>query len=212
MNDRTEEDLSLDFSAFVAHEVYRLSEVIRITLERVDFQSPIESKNFDLVRHASNRLHYISEFALLSSKLRSGILSAHVIILNLESIFDSILPQLELLFRGDFKRVQFLKCEVGTFQADPVLLEFALINIIENALKYGKDEITVSAQTENDELHITVKNQRLDENSETLKSESPSWGIGHKLLLKIAELHGGAFLYSDDGNQVLSRLVIPNPE
>jgi two-component system osmolarity sensor histidine kinase EnvZ len=105
----------------------------------------------------------------------------------------------------------------------PLLLERALVNLLDNAIKYGGGEITVRlAQTQQAvEISVTDRGAGIPAHErETVKrpfvrldaarSDTTGSGLGLAIVERAAQLHGGQFILSDNpAGGLVAKLVFP---
>jgi two-component system osmolarity sensor histidine kinase EnvZ len=105
----------------------------------------------------------------------------------------------------------------------PLLLERALVNLLDNAIKYGGGEITVRlAQTQQAvEISVADRGAGIPEHErETVKrpfvrldaarSDATGSGLGLAIVARAAQLHGGQFILSDNPEGgLLAKLMLP---
>ena len=93
-------------------------------------------------------------------------------------------------------------------KANPALLESALRNVVDNALRYGASQVKVDAQSTGAGVRITVRDDgpgvseadrmRLTERFfRVLGSEQTGSGLGLSIVARIVALHGGVLRFED---------------
>ena len=108
--------------------------------------------------------------------------------------------------------------------ADPPLLSGAILNLISNAIKYGrpKTEIRVSCHAVTDEVLIMVHNfgrpvgkqeiPRIFEpyyRASNPESSKTGWGLGLAFVKRIAEKHGGSVRAQSTADGMLFEIRLP---
>jgi len=105
----------------------------------------------------------------------------------------------------------------------PKALSRALVNLLENARKYGGTEITVETRAENDEILIEVldrgpgipegeieRMKRPFTRLENARTNATGTGLGLAIVERIARLHGGRLeLLPRAGGGLIARLCLP---
>lgn len=203
------DDGTLDTAAFfpiLAHEVYRLSEVIKTSIGDVKSQSIMQDSELDLSRRAAAQLYNLAEFALMASRSEQKIIKAHPVRFNLVTSISDAIDSLKIAYPDAKTRIRELNFSLTNIDADPVLIEFALSNMLENALKYGSGDIEISVRLENSTVIIQVENLScidfLIQEEHGASNTRISWGIGLNLLRQIAKAHGGYFVFEDESHSV----------
>ena len=102
-------------------------------------------------------------------------------------------------------------------QVDPILLERALLNLLSNAMRFGKKElpITMTVELTPAAVHLQLKNACASSDSDLLTAAfrratergaipDPRWGLGLGLpvALSIARLMGGTIAVDVDSDQM----------
>lgn len=112
---------------------------------------------------------------------------------------------------------------VGLFAVRPLLLERALVNLLDNAIKYGGGEITVRFAQTQQAVEISVADMGVGipaHERETVKrpfvrlnaarSDTTGSGLGLAIVERAAQLHGGKFILSESiGGGLIAKLVLP---
>ena len=129
-------------------------------------------------------------------------------LLDLNAFLTPLLQETESLCASAGRTLAFsLPSKSILFQADPQLVERALLNLISNALKYSPPDTPIVFQVRTTQTHVLLQlqNHCSSGGADLLKSAfhrleqrsqlpDPRWGIGLGLPLAqaIAKLHGGA--------------------
>ncbi|HMO17120.1 MAG TPA: hypothetical protein PKA63_00670 [Oligoflexia bacterium] len=188
----------------LAHELYRLSEMLDITLN--DLSAKVgddDGSKLEIARRSARRIHYLAEFALMANKSFEGGIRVKSMKFDIGQSLQTLVEELAVVFPDVCERV-LLTDHIGKIvEADPVLIEFALSNILENALKYGDGAIEITINCEVGDSHSTrieiVNFSSLGSKVLNNDFNRISWGIGTRLILEIARAHGGSFSFISEG-------------
>jgi two-component system osmolarity sensor histidine kinase EnvZ len=105
----------------------------------------------------------------------------------------------------------------------PLLLERALVNLLENAIKYGGGEITLRLKKIANNIEFSVEDRGVgipDNEREAVKrpfvrldgarSDTTGSGLGLAIVDRAAQLHGGKFILTDNAEGgLVAKLVLP---
>ncbi|HTQ04667.1 MAG TPA: sensor histidine kinase KdpD [Polyangiaceae bacterium] len=172
----------------------------------------------------AERLNRLIRNLLDMTRLESGAVTLKRELLPLEEIVGAALNRLETRLAGHEVRVE-LPPDLPLVPCDPMLVEQALINLLENAVKYGKDPLELSATRYPDEVMIEVADrgagipaaeaERIFEKFHRGGREGSPGGVGLGLAIcrAIATAHGGRIRADQrDGGGAAFRLYLPlNP-
>ncbi|ARK29161.1 sensor histidine kinase [Halalkalibacter krulwichiae] len=118
-----------------------------------------------------------------------------------EIMFGQIAFKIEERFRVQREDVKILVDGANThISCDPEQFEVLLENLVENALRYARDRIWMSASATDDGAVITVENNGDEIQDKDLpqlfnpfyKGNKGKFGLGLAIVKRIAELHGGS--------------------
>lgn len=122
-----------------------------------------------------------------------------------------------LEYEADEKNITFVTACAGTLQADRILLQRVLLNLLSNAVRYSPENATIriNAWVENSEAVVEVMNPgaELDAPERLFNRfwrgdnarHSSGYGLGLSMVKAIMELHGGSAAYRfADGKHIFS--------
>jgi two-component system phosphate regulon sensor histidine kinase PhoR len=159
---RALEAVRKEFVANVSHELRTPLSILSGYLETLldDDVDPGTTRRFleTMHRHAK-RLNALVEDLLLLSQLESRCLPLHLESVGVQDCFQQVLERFDSVIHTTETVVTVVAPEDLTFRADPLRLEQALFNLIDNALKYGGKpclKLTLRADLEGRYLSIRV--------------------------------------------------------
>ena len=195
-----------DFVADAGHELRTPLALLRTELELALHQAETADEFRDAVQrssHEAERLSQLAQDMLLIARADRGRLPLRLEPLAVDELFAAILSRFD--WRG---------CELGKairstaapelqMEGDRLRLEQALANLVDNALRYGGDEITLSAVVADGrvELHVRDNGDGLPAaflpvaferfaRADAARGGGGS-GLGLSIVKTIAESHGG---------------------
>ncbi|MFA6195534.1 MAG: DUF4118 domain-containing protein [Sulfurimonas sp.] len=151
-----------------------------------------------------------------SAKLKNGILHLKKDICDLEEIIGSALLKSEKEQTANF----VLSQNIPTIYANAIFIEQALINLLDNAFKYGFD-VGVSVSEKPDGVLIVVSNNgtipSVDELNQATKafvrlsnaSSKRGLGLGLHVVQLIAEIHRGTLTLKSENERFFAELFLP---
>ena len=145
-------DLRNDFSYAMVHDMKSpLSSIIMgsrfLHSGKVDDKPEIKEKYFSIIEGEANHLLALVNKLLTISKLENKKLILHKQDVNLESIIDDVVEKAKT--KTD-KPLDFtVDLLIKHVLADEQYLSEAISNLVDNAIKYSKDEINISITTQN---------------------------------------------------------------
>ncbi len=147
-----------------------------------------------------DRLSQLAEDLLLIARSEDGGLPLRIERVDVDQLFAGVVRRVELRAQAEAKRVTAASSAEATVQGDRIRLEQALVNLVDNALRYGGDSITLAARGE--ELHVTDDGPGfppgfLDRAFERFSRADAARGrsgagLGLAIVRTIAEAHGGS--------------------
>ncbi len=221
-----------DFVANVSHELRTPLSILRGYIETL-LDSP-KTPHDELTRilrvmeRHSNRLELLVEDLLTLTELESGEPNLQLSDVDLSSFFSEIIRDWEKkLSNKKLAIVVDVSPDTSLIRADPTRLEEALYNLLDNAVKYSREqsEIRVSARLRDGEIELSVTDNGIGIAKEDLsriferfyradKARSPEkvhgTGLGLAIVKHIAQLHGGFVeAESEIEKGTTIRLVLP---
>ena len=216
-------DLRNDFSYAMVHDMKSpLSSIIMgarfLHSGKVDDKPEIKEKYFSIIEDEANHLLALVNKLLTISKLENKKLILNKQDINLESIIDDIVEKAKtktdkpLDFTVDLLTKHVL--------ADEQYLKEAISNLIDNAIKYSKDDINISITTQNSDKYVLLKvrdngigiskeDQRIifDKfgraaiHEQNRKGGVSGFGLGLNYVDQVMQAHGGKVTVSSEKDQ-----------
>jgi len=205
------EDLRRDFVANVSHElktpITSIKGFVETLLDDDELEKPSRDRFLSIILNHSNRLHLIIEDLLSLSRLEQGdqriTFSRFAVRELVSSVVELTRPA------ADDKQIP-IETTIGgepTAWGNPNLLEQALVNLLDNAIKYSPDgsRIELVALAKPDELSLRVIDhgsgirhqdlprvfERFYRTDAARSREHGGTGLGLAIVKHIARAHGG---------------------
>ena len=216
-------DLRNDFSYAMVHDMKSpLSSIIMgsrfLHSGKVDDKPEIKEKYFSIIEGEANHLLALVNKLLTISKLENKKLILHKQDVNLESIIDDVVEKAKT--KTD-KPLDFtVDLLVKHVLADEQYLSEAISNLVDNAIKYSKDEINISITTQNSDKYVLLKvrdngigiskeDQRIifDKfgraaiHEQNRKGGVSGFGLGLNYVDLVMQAHGGKVTVSSEKDQ-----------
>ncbi len=216
-------DLRNDFSYAMVHDMKSpLSSIIMgsrfLHSGKVDDKPEIKEKYFSIIEDEANHLLALVNKLLTISKLENKKLILNKQDINLEPIIDDIVEKAKA--KTD-KPINFtVDLLAKHVLADEQYLKEAISNLIDNAIKYSKDEINISITTQNSDKYVLLKvhdngigiskeDQRIifDKfgraaiHEHNRKGGVSGFGLGLNYVDQVMQAHGGKVTVSSEKDQ-----------
>ena len=216
-------DLRNDFSYAMVHDMKSpLSSIIMgsrfLHSGKVDDKPEIKEKYFSIIEGEANHLLALVNKLLTISKLENKKLILHKQDVNLESIIDDVVEKAKTKTN---KPLDFtVDLLVKHVLADEQYLSEAISNLVDNAIKYSKDEINISITTQNSDKYVLLKvrdngigiskeDQRIifDKfgraaiHEQNRKGGVSGFGLGLNYVDQVMQAHGGKVTVSSEKDQ-----------
>jgi two-component system OmpR family sensor kinase len=194
------------FVADAGHELRTPLTILRTELELALRQAGSVEELKDAIRrsaHEVDRLSQLAEDLLLIARSEDGRLPLRVERVDVDELFAGVLRRFGLRAQGEGKRVSASPTQTAV-QGDRIRLEQALVNLVDNALRYGGETVTLAATAANGSLELHVRDDGVGFSEEFLaraferfsRADSARTrggaGLGLAIVRTIAEAHGGS--------------------
>jgi two-component system phosphate regulon sensor histidine kinase PhoR len=202
-----------DFVANVSHELRTPLSILRGYIETLldNPKTPHEEllRILGVMERHSNRLEQLVEDLLTLAQLESGNPDLQLGIVDLSEFLQEMIRDWEKkLTTKQISIVVDIQPKLSPIRADRTRLQEALYNLLDNAVKYSREqgEIRVSARQSDSEIELSVSDKGIGIAKEDLpriferfyradKARSPDkvrgTGLGLAIVKHIAQLHGG---------------------
>ena len=201
------------FGAYISHEFRNPLAIIKnqcVTLQK-ELTKNINTntdKRLTSILTASDRISNLFENWLHSDRLRQGSVILSITEINAHQFLNSLVQQCQHLYQDH--PISYIPNEDTqiTFNGDEDMIRIAMINLIDNAVKYSPNATPIQIQMvfeRSSQLGIMVKDQgngmNLSEHPHLFqdyfrldgdKSKTKGFGLGLGFVSKICELHNGS--------------------
>jgi len=159
-----------------------------------DIPKPLQEKFLSKIYNNGNKIEALLSRLILWNKFESGEATLH------KSSFDiyTLTQEIKLALEEQYKNREILiKGESHAVEADRTLMEVVLKNLIENALKYSKDEVLVEIEENRisvSDKGVGISDQDIDKVTKKFyRSGTHNWdnsmGLGLSIVKTILALH-----------------------
>lgn len=175
--------------------------------ERTTIAKTIDDNSEDMEKHISNLIN--------SAKLKNGVLQIKQELCDIEEIIGSALIKTE----KDQSASLSIEDDVPQIYGSAIFLEQAIINLLDNAFKYGND-VTVNIKTYLDGIMIEVSNSgAIPSQQEILRATNAftrlsnshskrGLGLGLHVVDLIAQIHNGKLTLTINNGRFCAKLFL----
>src|SRR5947208_2487288 len=220
-----------DFVANVSHELRTPLSILRGYIEML-LDNPKTSREelariLAIMDRHSKRLRRLVDDLLSLARLESSSASLELNAVRIKALFDNVIRDWkEKLTAKNLKVVVDLAPDASTLRADETRLQEVLYNLLENAVKYSREngQIRLQAARRGSELVLSVTDNGLGISKDDLpriferfyradkarSRELGGTGLGLAIVKHIAQLHGGRVeAESELGKGTTIRVILP---
>jgi signal transduction histidine kinase len=195
---------------FVTHEMRTPLTAIQGSSElmsRYNLSEPKRKQIADLINSESKRLARMIETFLNVERLSAGEMELKKEVFGAQEVVEACLERARPLAERKRMRFELQPVAEATLTGDRELMEYAVYNLLTNAVKYSPAEtvVTVSGRAEGDELKLAVADQGIGMDQHELRnifqkfyrtrraeaSGEAGTGIGLSIVEQIVTHHGG---------------------
>jgi two-component system OmpR family sensor kinase len=215
MLDRLEAALEREreFVADAGHELRTPLALLRTELELALRQAATADELREAVRwssHEADRLSQLAEDLLLLARADQGRLPLRIEAVDVDDLLASVAARFEWRAHELGKTLRRSASQGVHVEGDRLRLEQALGNLVDNALRYGGDEIRLEARTADRELELRVRDDGPGFREEFIPHAFERFaradqaragngaGLGLSIVKTIAESHGGTAHVAND--------------
>lgn len=169
----------------------------------------------------TDRLSQLTDDLLLLARADAGQLALRRSRVSVDDLLAAIAERYRRRAADTGRRIEVSEQTDLAVVADGHLLEQALSNLVENALRYGSGDVRIDAATTDDQLHLRVSDEgkgfpssflehAFDRFSRADRSGQGGSGLGLSIVAMIAAAHGGtASARNDPEGGAAVMIVIP---
>ncbi|HKT69722.1 MAG TPA: HAMP domain-containing sensor histidine kinase, partial [Terriglobales bacterium] len=180
--------------------------------------SPSCAQAPETIFRESKRLLALINSYLDVLRLDAGARPMRCEVVKLEDVVRQVFDILQPLAAAANARLVLEGGESHEVMGDATLVEGAVLNLVSNAIKYGKPgtNVTVRCHRQDDEIVLSVHNQgepvpvqelpRLFDTyyrGSGAAGSTPGWGLGLAFVKRIAEKHGGSVRVESEGGSTV---------
>jgi signal transduction histidine kinase len=175
-------------------------------VEEKDIPNNLREKFLGKIYNNGAKIESLLSRLLLWNKFESGEAKLHKSHFDMQKLSQEIIHTLEEKYKD---REIILQGEMVSIEADRTLMDVALKNLIENALKYSKKEVIVTLQNDKvciKDYGVGIKKEDIDKVTKKFyRSGEHSWdnsmGLGLSIVKTIVNLHGFALSIESKENE-----------
>ena len=216
----TEKSKTRDLIADISHQTK--TPITNLSLYISLLEDDPKDKYLEIIKYELNKLEFLIQNLVKSSRLESDIISLQKHQANLKDIVEDVLREFKATL--DEKCISInLKNEDLIFNLDERWLKEAIHNLVDNAIKYSPigSTITISVYKSYLNYNIDIENECQDISEETLPKiferfyrgknsvSKDGLGLGLYIAREIIEKHGGNIKASLDENRIKLSVDFP---
>jgi two-component system phosphate regulon sensor histidine kinase PhoR len=224
-------EIQKDFVNNFTHEFKTPLAVIKIAGDVLDQDNIVQqperlARYTSIIKHQTEHLQGQVERLLKASSIQHKQLPISKKRVNPQHLIEEALNKVQPLVDQKHARIELrLQDQKEEIEADPAHLELAIVNILENALKYSQDpKILVQAGKEESDFYISVKDNGIGIEKKYLKNifkkfyrvptgdvhNVKGFGLGLNFVKRIVDAHDGKIrVHSLPGIGTEFKLFIP---
>ena len=204
-----------DFVSNVSHELRTPLALISMFAETLEMErARTEEKKkeyYKIISQEANRLSKIVNKILNFSKIEAGKIKYHFEDIDLNNVVENIFNTYCFHLQSNgFKCSVQLGNNIGLISADREAVSEAVVNLLDNAVKYSKEnkDITVKTGSDNETVYVEVKDKGIGISREDQKKifdkfyrvtsgniqNTRGTGLGLSLVKHIIEIHKGKII------------------
>jgi signal transduction histidine kinase len=212
--------LKSDFVATVSHELKTpLTAIIgsaKTVMRRgADMEADQHQSFMEMIERQGNRLLRLIDDVLTAARIESGLPHIRRQKIDLKKLADIIIEDLTHTKQGAGRRIQVVTApDEPTVWGDPTSISQILLNLVENALKYSDEDVTITLKELAKEAVIEVSDKGDGISKEQLKTifdrfrqvdssstrSTGGFGLGLYIVKNLVEAHRGQIeVQSDHG-------------
>lgn len=166
----------------------------------------------DLINREATRLSQLTTRLLRTSRLEPSRIVLHEKVINVRTLIQGVLDECAFQLQSRVVDVSIAP-EITRVRCDPQLLTLALVQILDNAAKYGPQDslVRISAESSGSQAVLRIHNKGsyippTERNkvftrfyrSPSVEHRAPGTGLGLSVAKKAVEAHGGKISIESD--------------
>jgi signal transduction histidine kinase len=192
------------FTSAISHEVRTPLAIARLELENI---SDVRARKVEQDLEALNQL--VEQLTTLARLEGAELVPSELI--NSGDIAEDVVSALAPLVYAAGKTIELIDKGGSSFNGRPTLVENALRNLIENAIRHTGTGARIMVEVgPGAEFRVSAEgdNSKSEKSSEASRDLSHGLGLGLKIVSRIAEIHDGSFeLIKAPGGTTVAHIV-----
>jgi signal transduction histidine kinase len=167
--------------AELLHELMREVEYIDLLVNK----KVVTEKEISIIQSSTKKIKYYYSNVIVADQISEGKYVRQNLDFDLAEMISDCVKLVYSVLDIQPERFKLNLGECRNLNSDPLLVKILLVNLIENSLKHGLNDIEINLTTQKDSLQLEIVN-------EILSSDTPDFSTqkGHVIIEKIVSFLG----------------------